>query len=239
MKFWTSIPIFLAIWMMSCANGSSQTSNNQPHKVDAPTFAQLIQQNPAAQIIDVRTPQEFEGGYIAGAMNLDYNGDDYSRQVAALEKGKMVLIYCLSGGRSGSAADEMRKNGFEQVIELNGGTLNWKKANLPLIQSAVKKQGISLEEFQQSLNAETIHLIDFYAPWCAPCKRMAPMLEELEKQYQGKVKIHRINIDENETLANEFKITTLPTLKVFRSGKEVWSYEGVVEKVVIESQLHP
>jgi thioredoxin len=239
MKVWISITILMASWMMSCADGSTQTNNNKVTSVHAKEFAELIQKHVDAQIIDVRTPQEFSGGYIENAMNLDYNGDDYSRQVAALDKEKMVLIYCLSGGRSGSAAEEMRKNGFQQVIELNGGILNWKKANLPLIQSAIKKQGVSLEEFQQSLDAETIHLIDFYAPWCAPCKRMAPVLEELEKQHQGKVKMHRINVDENELLAKQFNITSLPTLKVFKNGKEVWSHTGVVEKVAIESQLHP
>jgi thioredoxin 1 len=139
MKVWISITILMASWMMSCADGSTQTNNNKVTSVHAQEFAELIKKNVDAQLIDVRTPQEFSGGYIENAMNLDYNGDDYSRQVAALDKEKMVLIYCLSGGRSGSAAEEMRKNGFQQVIELNGGILNWKKANLPLIQSAIKK----------------------------------------------------------------------------------------------------
>lgn len=237
MRIIVSTFLFLSTFLLACTATNSQTQNGSPSSVDAKTFAEFIKSKPDAQLVDVRTPEEFTGGYIAGAMNLDYNGSDYSRQVAALDKNKTVLIYCLSGGRSGSAAKEMRKNGFKEVIELQGGTMAWTRSGLALEGAKSKQTGIDLATFQQSIQTSEIHLVDFYAPWCAPCKQMKPMIDELEQRLQGKVIVHRINVDENQALAKAMKIEVLPTLKVFKEGKEIWSHQGVVEKSELESKL--
>ena len=64
-------------------------------------------------------------------------------------------------------------------------------------------------------------VVDFYADWCGPCKMLAPIVEDLAKEYDGKVVFYRINIDKNEALANKFEITSIPALKVFKNGKIV------------------
>ncbi len=230
MKIYLSSLLIATMLFFSCQSSNSQTENGSPTIVDAKTFADLLKTKSDAQIVDVRTPGEFSGGYIAGAMNLDYNGDDYARQVASLDKSKTVLIYCLSGGRSGSAAKEMRKNGFKEVIELQGGTLAWSKAGMALEGGKAKQPGIDLKTFQQSIQTNETHLVDFYAPWCAPCKKMKPMLDEIEKEYAGKVIVHRINVDENQELAKAMNVEILPTLKIFKGGTEIWTQKGVVEK---------
>ena len=237
MKLYLNTILWISIVLLSCTATNSQTQSGSPTIVDAATFAELLKTKKDAQIMDVRTPGEFSRGYIAGALNLDYNGPDYARQVASLDKNKTVLIYCLSGGRSGAAAKEMRNNGFTEVIELKGGTLAWSKAGLPLEGASTKQPGIDLNTFQQSVQTPEIHLVDFYAPWCAPCKKMKPILEEIEKEYSGKVIVHRINVDENQLLTKEMQVEILPTLKVFKGGKESWSHTGIIEKAEIEKVL--
>jgi thioredoxin 1 len=229
--------LLLSTWLISCTSTNSQAQNGVPTSVDAPTFSKLIQSKNDAQIVDVRTPEEYNGGYITGAMNLDYNGQDFERQVASLDKSKTVLIYCLSGGRSGSAAKELRKKGFKEVIELQGGTMAWSRAGLPLEGAKAKQPGIDLATFQQSIQTNEIHLVDFFAPWCAPCKQMKPVMDEIEKEFQGKVIVHRINIDENQALAKAFNVEVLPTIKIFKEGKETWNHQGVIEKKDIVSNL--
>ncbi|MBP9092276.1 thioredoxin [bacterium] len=63
--------------------------------------------------------------------------------------------------------------------------------------------------------------VDFYADWCGPCKMLSPIVEDLAKEYDGKVVFYRINIDKNEALANKFEISSIPAIKVFKNGKIV------------------
>jgi thioredoxin 1 len=63
--------------------------------------------------------------------------------------------------------------------------------------------------------------VDFYADWCGPCKMLSPIVEDLAKEYDGKVVFYRINIDKNEALANKYEINSIPAIKVFKNGKIV------------------
>jgi thioredoxin len=91
---------------------------------------------------------------------------------------------------------------------------------------AVKKQFTSFEEMLQG--SETPLLVDFYAPWCGPCQMMGPILEKVGAELKDQLKVVKINTDKYPDLATKHKITSLPTLIVFKNGKPVDRIEGLV-----------
>ena len=80
-------------------------------------------------------------------------------------------------------------------------------------------------------------LVDFWAPWCGPCKMLAPTIEELADEYAGKVRIGKINTDENPNTATTHGISAIPTVKLFRDGREVKTFVGVTPKDKFAAEL--
>ena len=80
------------------------------------------------------------------------------------------------------------------------------------------------------LNATEPVLVDFYADWCGPCKMMAPVIDGLATEYEGKVKIGKVNIDENMNLAQKYRVMTIPTIILFKDGEVKETTVGVVSK---------
>ena len=71
-------------------------------------------------------------------------------------------------------------------------------------------------------------LVDFYADWCGPCKTMAPILQQVAQQYQGKIKVIKIDVDKNQAVAQQYRVQGIPTLILFHQGKSLWRQSGVV-----------
>ncbi len=80
-------------------------------------------------------------------------------------------------------------------------------------------------------------LVDFWAPWCGPCKAMIPVLEELEKEYEGKVRIVKINVDENTDVPGKFNVMSIPTFVIFKDGKPATSFVGARSKADVKKEL--
>lgn len=87
------------------------------------------------------------------------------------------------------------------------------------------------------LKSEIPVLVDFYADWCGPCKMMAPIVEELAKKYDGKVKVGKCNIDEEDGLARLYRVMSIPTMKIFVKGKEEGTIVGAVPQSELEAQI--
>lgn len=78
------------------------------------------------QLVDVRTPEEYEDGYIANAQNIDYNSPSFDMEIEKLDKSKPVIVYCQKGGRSARCAQKMKDAGFVKIYDLEGGLAKWK-----------------------------------------------------------------------------------------------------------------
>ncbi len=218
-----------------CTNG--QGTGNKTD-LTASEFNSGIAEYADAIVVDVRTPDEFSAGHIENAVNIDWNSDGFNDRITKLERTAPVFVYCLSGGRSSSAASHMRDAGFTKVYELDGGIMKWRAADLPVVSgSNAPSNGMSLTDFEKIIASEKLVLVDYYADWCAPCKKMKPYLEQIEHDMSSTVKVVRINVDKNEQLAKQMKIEVLPTLHLYKNNKVIWSNEGYIGKEEVLEQL--
>lgn len=218
--------LFLTVVGISCQSQSNY------ERLSPQEFQKKIEAASDAVVIDVRTPEEFQGGSISNAINIDFNDNYFEIHTRQLDIAKTYFVYCLSGGRSSSAASFMRKNGCKKVFELEGGIMAWRNADLPIVNASNVELAdkISMDKYQQITGASNVVLVDFYAPWCGPCKKMQPILDELSKEYEGRASIVRINIDENKKLSKNLGIDEIPFFKLYRNGKEIGNYIGQMDK---------
>ncbi len=236
MKFIYSLLFISATLLIGCSKGPKDNSKNN---LPANEFSEKIKSLPSAPIVDVRTPDEFSKGHLPNAINIDWYGNDYDEQIKKLDKSKPVFVYCLSGGRSSSAVYQMLSIGFEEVYELKGGMMKWRAANLPeTTNNTNTSEGMTRQQFDELISSDKLVLIDFYADWCEPCKKMKPYLEEISKDMADKMVLVRINADDNKSICKELKIDALPVLQIYKSKTLSWSNAGLLEKEEIVKQIN-
>jgi thioredoxin 1 len=211
--------------------------DNAQYNLNAREFAAAIQVKPSPVVIDVRTLEEFESGHIERALNYDWRGKQFLNQIEGLDRKQAVYVYCMSGGRSAAAAQKMREEGFEKVYELKGGILQWRSESLPEVAGKPASKGMTQEEFEKLLDNPKTVLVDFYAEWCGPCKKMKPYLDAISRDMADKVEVIRIDVDKNRSLAKFMRIDAIPVLQVYRDKKMTWTETGFVEKSEVLKHL--
>ena len=90
---------------------------------------------------------------------------------------------------------------------------------------------------KEVLKSDVPVMVDFWAVWCGPCKVLGPIVEELAKDYEGKLKVGKVNVDENNQLAMTYGVMSIPTLKFFKGGKLVGELIGAAPKASLEAEI--
>lgn len=219
------------ITFTSCKGQNKSSIENIEPKV----FAEKISTTKNAQILDVRTPEEFNSLHLDNAVNNNINDANFDKKLSSLDKNKPVFIYCLAGARSAKAAARLSEQGFTEIYNMNGGITKWNASGLG---KAVKREGaLTMADYQKLVKTDKKVLIDFNAEWCGPCKKMAPYLAKMKEELKNDVVIIQIDVDKNQELAQEMKIEGLPTLILYNKGKEVWKNLGYMSESDLKSKL--
>lgn len=139
----TALAVLLAASLIGASGCGSSTPAGPAEAADSSASAPLVMVDPeesadvlglaGVRIIDVRTPQEFAEGHIAGAELIDISQPDFAERIAALDPAATYFVYCRSDNRSGVATEMMLGMGFTSMFELRGGTVAWQQAGLPLV----------------------------------------------------------------------------------------------------------
>ncbi len=199
---------------------------SQHGELTAKSFYDSIQRN-QTQLLDVRTSNEYNQGHISGAFQADWNNfEQFKERVASLDKHKPLYVYCLAGSRSAAAQKWLLREGFDQVYNLRGGINAWNLEDLP-VEGKKEVQQMNLSEFMVSIPKDRTVLVDIGAEWCPPCKKMLPVMNELEMEGYTIVKV---NGGEQTQLVKDLRAEKFPTFIVFKNGNEVGRLIGICEK---------
>lgn len=203
-----------------CLNGEAQIK-----QVGATTFEQGLSDD--VQLLDVRTPEEFNQGHLKDAMLADWKEkEEFERRTEAIDKDKPVFVYCLSGGRSLEAAEYLNNKGFE-VLELKGGINAWKQAG-KAVQGAKKVAQISEDSYVAMLQSAEYVLVNFGASWCPPCRKMEPVLDALQQEY-SELPVIDIDAGTQTALMKLHEVVEMPTYILYKNGNEIWRTSGMTE----------
>jgi thioredoxin 1 len=221
---------------LSCTQHSQHA--NSLKMVSVEEFSVTLSGLVSPQLIDVRTAEEFATGHLENAQNINIYDQDFSARIGKLDKEKAVFVYCKAGGRSADAAAQLHEMGFKQVYDLKGGFMAWSSAGKPSTQATlVVADTFTLADYEKLLQSGEPLLIDYYAPWCGPCKKMEPILSALTTEFAGKVTIVRINVDEAKALVKQEKIDNIPVVTCIKSGKEIKRVNGFQDEAAMRAML--
>ncbi|MCX6171880.1 MAG: thioredoxin domain-containing protein [Flavobacterium sp.] len=223
--------IAMSFLFLSCQG--QQSKNIQT--VDVKTFAEKLKSNKNPQLLDVRTPEEFNSEHIENATNVNWNSDDFLTKSENYDKSKPIFVYCKVGGRSSQAASKLAELGFREIYNLEGGIMKWNAAENT--KPSNKIIGICDQEYTELVKSSNRVMIDFNAKWCAPCQKMKPYILKLQAEMAAKIKIVQLDADENKTIVNQLKLDGLPVIIVYEKGIEVWRNIGYITEDDLRKHL--
>ncbi|MCZ2355823.1 MAG: thioredoxin fold domain-containing protein [Bacteroidia bacterium] len=232
--------LFCSLFFVRCSNGTAQQRDGFIKNVNAKEFKTLVDAGDGITL-DVRTPEEVAAGQIPNASTINFYDSDFVEKINLMNKEKEIYVYCKVGGRSAQAAEILNQNGFKKVYNLSGGINAWVGEGFQVTKSANAKdeniKQMTLAEFNTILNTDKPVLIDFHTLWCSPCKKMAPVVDKIEKQYQGKAVVQRIDVDKSKEIAKQYQVQGVPVFILFKKGKAVWKHTGIIAEETLTQQI--
>ena len=127
MKKWSILILVFSV--LACSRSGSEIVSQV---LSPQAIADQLKANPEIVVIDVRTPEELTSGFIAGAINLNFNSSEFKKSLERLDRSKTYFVYCAIGKRSGKAQQMMKEMGFEHAQSMDGGLNAWVAAGLPV-----------------------------------------------------------------------------------------------------------
>lgn len=106
-----------------------------------------------------------------------------------------------------------------------------------LLKNIIEPLNLDDSDFVETINKFPLLLVDFWAPWCGPCRMMSPIIDQVGKEYQGKLVVGKVNVDENPNISRQFGISSIPTLILFKRGQAVNNIIGSVSKSRIDEMV--
>lgn len=207
------------------------------YQLSADDFEKATKAVNPVQVLDVRTPGEFFSGHIKNALQANWNDPkEFDRRISFIDKGQPLYVYCQAGGRSAAAATKLRSLGYTNVFELKGGINGWKAAGKPLEGDSDARQ-MSLDEFKAKINTAGYVLVDFGAPWCPPCKKMEPIIQNLQTDKSLSFTLTKVDGGRDQDVMQQYQVTELPVFIVFKDGKQVWRKDGIATEDELRSNL--
>jgi len=127
------LSLILVISIVGCNNKKPSKTITNFGEISVVTPAEFKEKSINQIIVDIRTPQEFLGGHIEGAVNINLFDNTFLTQISEFDKSKPIFLYCRSGNRTHSASKKIAELGFEKIYDLQGGIKNWAKSNYQII----------------------------------------------------------------------------------------------------------
>lgn len=231
MKAKILLVILVTFQLISCQKENSKAIET----LESQAYLEKLNETEKPQLIDVRTPDEFAIEHLENSENMDWNSTDFVLNAEKLDKSKPVFVYCKVGGRSNQAANKLSELGFQKIYNLDGGIMKWSGKKTSANNS--ERIGITATDYETLIHSDKKVLVNFYAEWCGPCKKMAPYILQMQKEFKGKISIERLDADANKSLIDEMKIDGLPVIIIYKDGKEMWRNQGYLSEEDLRKEL--
>ena len=189
------------------------------------------------QLLDVRTAREYQSSHLKNALQADWlNPQQFADRTQYLDKSKPVYVYCASGARSAEAAKWLLSKGFNNVQNLKGGISAWKMEGRS-VEAVNSETQMTLSKYTELSRSADIVLVDVGAEWCPPCKKMEPVLKQLQEEVGGRFSLVKVDGGIDIEVMKSLKVEGIPVFIVYKNGKEVWRKTGVVELKELKTKL--
>jgi rhodanese-related sulfurtransferase len=230
-----SVVFVIASILPAC---QSKKQDNQQQEVTEVTeqsitieeFGKQVLETPDAQVLDVRSAEEYEVNHIKGAINIDLSDSIKSQEIIEkLNPDIPTFTYSIREGRSAFLANKLKEKGFKTVYYMPGGIGAWVGAGFDIESSVDPTKSIDIDTYNKLIAEQEFTFVDISSVHCGGCKKLHPILDKLEKEFTD-VKILRYELDENLQLVQELKVKVLPTLIFYKKGEPVWQHTGTLNE---------